>query len=237
MGAWIQFRGVKSSEMSLFVEQLPARPRAKKRMTDDKVVGRSGTLHTDTGAWEDVTLQCTLNLANQGRSGVYEWLSGSGDLIFSDDPTKAYHAQAIEQIEDKRRRSAGRDFDTLTCKFTCEPFRYEASPAQVTVTGGSGTIQPQGTVDADPWIFVTGSGDVTLTVGGRTVELSGLTANQTVLIDCDAKMCVLVNSTDTQVAITLADGEWPVMSASAATAIAVTGTVSSLVIQPNWRWI
>ena len=223
----------------MFVEEMPDRPRAKKRVTEDQVIGRSGKLHTDTGAWEGMQLTVKLNMWNKADpDDVAAWLSGYGALVISDDPDKCYRAHVVDQVTAARRRTpGGRNYDTVTVKFDCEPFRYESDPDQITITGET-SVQCQGTVNADPWIFVTGTGDVSVTVGDSTVELSGLTGSA-VLIDCDAKMCVLVDDPDTQVAVTLTNGEWPQFGVEGdTTTVSFEGEdVDEIKIQPNWRWI
>lgn len=236
---YIIFAGTDSRTMNMFVEEMPDRPRAKKRVTEDQVIGRSGKLHTDTGAWEMISLTVKLNMWDKANDkNVANWLSGYGTLVLSDDLTKCWRAHVIDEVTAARRRTpSGANYDTVTVKFQCEPFLYESAPAQITVTGET-SVQCQGTVNADPWIFVTATGDASVTVGENTVELSGMTGSA-VLIDCDAKMCVLVDDPDTQVAVTLTTGEWPEFGVSGDTvAVDIEGEdIDEVRIQPNWRWV
>lgn len=88
-----------------------------------------------------------------------------------------------------------------------------------------------GTADAAPVITVTGSGDVTLTIGAKTVTITGLAS--AITIDCDAGISVN-GATDLTGTVTM---DYPVTLPPGETAISWTGTVTSVTVAPKWRYI
>ena len=87
-----------------------------------------------------------------------------------------------------------------------------------------------GSVYSEPIITVTGSGDITLMVGKTIVELTDITSG--IVLDCALREAYL-GSTLMNDHMT---GEFPVLKPGM-NAISWTGTVTKVVIQPNWRWL
>ena len=81
---------------------------------------------------------------------------------------------------------------------------------------------------AEPVITVYGSGDVTLMVGTQIVELTGIT--DSITLDTPA-MEAYSGTTSMNSHMR---GEFPTLDVGA-TAISWSGSVSQVVVQPNWR--
>ena len=85
-------------------------------------------------------------------------------------------------------------------------------------------------VYSDPVITVTGSGDITLMVGTTIVELTGVSGS--IVIDSVLKEAykgtTLMNDH--------MNGEFPVLKPGA-NAISWTGTVTRVIVRPNWRYL
>lgn len=88
-----------------------------------------------------------------------------------------------------------------------------------------------GTADAAPVITVVGSGDITLTIGAKTVTITGLAS--AITIDCDAGISVN-GATDLTGTVTM---DYPVTLPPGENAISWTGTVTSVTISAPWRYI
>lgn len=85
-----------------------------------------------------------------------------------------------------------------------------------------------GCVFAEPVITVYGSGDITLMVGTQIVELTGIT--DSITLDTPAMEAYSgTTSMDSHMR-----GEFPTLDVGA-TAISWSGSVSQVVVQPNWR--
>lgn len=234
MAAWFKFKGVSSEAMGVYVTEYPPATIPEERAEFKPIPGRNGylTLLEGEHVYEDIilTLACFVHdLANLDE--IASWLRGSGDLILGNDESKCYRARAVNQIELKtvvRARSA-RTFDAV---FRCKPFRYETTPDMFTLYTGK-TLTNPGSVPAYPKLDVTGTGDVHITIGGRSIILTGI--GGTITIDCEA-MTAYRGAESVGGSIALSDGNWPYFPVGD-TAISWTGDVSRVVLHPNWRYL
>ena len=87
-----------------------------------------------------------------------------------------------------------------------------------------------GSVYSEPLMTVYGSGDITLMVGMTVIELTGISGS--IILDSVLKEAykgtTLMNEHMT--------GDFPVLKPSM-NAISWSGTVTRVVIQPNWRYL
>lgn len=102
------FRGVSTDTLTgVCVAQMPSHKKAGMRYSEYYVKGRDGALHVDEG-YENFDLTTTLVLINAGaetRYTVNAWADGTGKLITSDDPTRAYNASVKTGIEWQRLKA------------------------------------------------------------------------------------------------------------------------------------
>ena len=87
-----------------------------------------------------------------------------------------------------------------------------------------------GSVYSEPIITVTGSGDITLMVGTTIVELTDITSG--IVLDCALQEAYLGNTLMND----HMSGDFPVLKPGM-NAISWSGTVTSVVIKPNWRYL
>ena len=120
-------------------------------------------------------------------------------------------------------------FDTAKIRFTCNPYMFEAVDSQITLTETSSFTNP-GSATALPMIQVNGSGDASFSVNGNEIQISDMTANVPVYIDCDAGY-VYTASGATEIT-----GGFPELEMGTNT-ITIGSGVTSLVITPHWRWV
>ncbi|MEG2389013.1 MAG: hypothetical protein RSC90_10670 [Clostridia bacterium] len=236
MPAWIEFNGIRSTDMGVKIESLPADCAPKRRYVKETVPGRSGALMIDEGGYEPVVLTAVLNTAGTGNArAINAWLTGAGDLILSDTPNYCRRAVAIDGIAYKRLRIRDIEaYDTLTIKFQCDPFLYESDPESFLLDTNPKTLVNPGTVPAEPLLVISGTGRVVVTVGGVSVTLDGLVAGSPITIDCDAK-CAYKGAIANQVSMTLNDHAWPTLPIGDTT-IGWAGN-ASVKITPHWRWL
>ena len=114
--------------------------------------------------------------------------------------------------------------------FRCYPFFYADATDEITVTASGTMITNPGSVYSEPILTVTGSGDITLMIGTTIVELTNISGS--IVIDSVLQEAyqgtTLMNDH--------MNGEFPVLNLGA-NAISWTGTVTKVVIQPNWRYL
>jgi predicted phage tail component-like protein len=233
--AWIRFKGIQSDYMGVFIEALPSRCLPKRRMEKATIPGRMGCLYIDDGSYEPMTLTVVLNLNNVAdAAAVSAWLSGYGELVFSDEPDYVYRAVVMAAQKIKRRRFQKRNYDTLTVTFECDPCRYRAVEAVLQPENGGTMVNP-GTLPSLPLLRLScESGDGEIAVGGARVGISMAEAG-VVLIDCEARLAC-VEGTSERVTLTLKDRAWPEIPVGDC-AIAWSGCISGVTVEPRSRWL
>ena len=114
--------------------------------------------------------------------------------------------------------------------FRCYPFFYADAAANITVTTSGTIITNPGSVYSEPILTVTGSGNITLMVGTTIVEMEDISGS--IVLDCALKEAYL----GTTLMNDHMAGDFPVLKPGA-NAVSWSGTVTRVVIQPNWRFL
>ena len=123
--------------------------------------------------------------------------------------------------------------------FDCTPHRYSAVPENdmIRVISSGESITNPGTDDSMPLITVYGSGEGSLMIGSNTLLFDDLT--DPVHVDCKAKIAYTGDgsaSTPMLLATQHVTGEW-VRIAPGESLVSFTGGITSVVIEPRWRWL
>jgi predicted phage tail component-like protein len=218
-------------DFGLIVERRPIIPIPKRRIEQITVAGRNGSLTQDEGTYEDIEIPVEFALVD--RENVYErarliksWLMGSGSLVISDDADRLYKVKFIRLSDiDRFMVIVGR----FTATFVCEPFTYSTNDEPIILTSPT-TIYNPGTHYSDPYIKITGTGDITLTINGTPITLTGV--DTYIELDSDIGECYKAN-TPLNNKMT---GDFPKLQPEDNT-ITWTGTVSKIDLVPRWRWI
>lgn len=230
---YFTFKGKDSRDFGIVVINYPPPSVPAERASQLEIIGRSGALTQLEGSdvYKNLSLSvdCYINDLSR-RSEIAAWIRGSGDLILGCNPSRAYKARITNQIDFSK---VIRDNETRTFSlvFSCDPFQYEAEPENLLLFTMFELENPS-SIASNPLLVVYGSGDITLNIGETSVSLTNVDGNVT--IDSDAK--VAYTSVGTNVAITLEDEVWPEL-APGGNVINWSGSVSKLIVQPNWRWL
>lgn len=119
----------------------------------------------------------------------------------------------------------------IDVKLIMQPFRYQKSVDPVVLTA-SGTVNNPGTVYSEPLIEVEGDGDVSLTIGRKTMYL---TIKTKATIDCRQGKQNIYNATGA-VQNTLRKRGGFLEIPTGKVGVSFTGTVRKITIRPNWRY-
>lgn len=236
--AWFSFNGYRSTAFGVRLLSMPTRHHPGRKGEFVQIPGRNGALFQDEGAYEQISIPVHCILPDDSNiDAVSLWLSGDGDLVFGDEPERAYHARVVEDFS-RSNRSQHLHGQEFTITFDCDPFRYESNPADGIVVNTSGTfITNPGTAASAPLLYVAGTGDGTLMIGGNSLIFSGLTGH--IYVDCDAKIAYTGAGTAVSpmvLANHLLTGEWPEIEPGE-NAVTFTGGITSVIITPRWRWL
>ena len=237
MEPYFIFRGIDSRDIGVVVEDMFDVHRPKRNVQTIQVPGRDGRLTQDDGTYDTYTISGKINCFGAPLSDVYAWLSGSGDLILGDEPTRSIHASASAQIKNTRFRCDG-CYDSLQVSFDCQPFRYHVEQTEgandIILTSSPATVSNPGTHKSAPRLTIEGTGDAVLTIGTQILEATDLAGGVIV----DTELCECFDLTETALRndrVTLMDDKFPVLHPGA-NIISWTGDgVTKITITPRWR--
>ena len=116
-------------------------------------------------------------------------------------------------------------------KLIMQPFRYQKNVDPVVLTA-SGTINNPGTIYSEPIIEIEGDGDISLTIGRKTMYLAIKTK---VTIDCRQGKQNIYNATGA-VQNTLRKRGGFLEIPTGKVGVSFTGNVRKITIRPNWRY-
>lgn len=228
------WNGKNSYDCNIVVQRYPERTIAKRKYEVVSIPGRSGDLYFSQEAYENVTQEYEVYISAEkpklpvmARKAA-EWLSTPGyhELWDDYDPDVfrlAYYSGAVN-IE-----NIFNQFGRMTLSFSCKPQRFLTSGKEVREFQSPGKLYNPTGFNAKPEITVFGSGSGTVTIGGTTVSLSGL--SEYVVIDSDLqdayKGTLNCNSVMT--------GDFPEL-APGDNLISWTGGITGVKIIPRW-WV
>ena len=221
---------MKCTDYGIHVLNHPAISRPKERVTTQTVPGRSGTLTITEGdcVYDEFIAPCECIAPNPTSIPAFSaWLHGPGVVMFGNQPTGYYHARVSNQI-DFETVVRGRPNRKFTVNFRCQPFLYLLNIPDIVLTA-PGQVENLGTVFAEPIITVEGTGDIDLTIGEVVLGIAGLASSITIDVPQRLAYHDSINLTGS-----LTGDEWPALPMGA-TEISWTGSVSRIVISPNWR--
>lgn len=227
---YLIFRGVSTLDIGVFAAKMPAHAKPGMRYTEFQIQGRDGTVHTVDG-YDAFDMTCQLTMIRGDvytRDLINAWADGSGPLVSSDMPDRAWQASVLKPVEYERRVYDGfRCYDKAYVTFHCQPGMREAVPSVHTFES-TGSILNPGSMVAHPTIVVTGKGNCVFAVGGNTITLNNVSAPVT--LDCAAGYVYTPSGAAEMV------GDFPVLPMGQSQVVLGSG-VSKIEIQPNWRWL
>lgn len=228
---WFEFGGVSSVTNGLKLLALPNRPKPELRAGDPVIIpGRDGALWKTENSYNEFDLIVRAELLSTAvKSTINAWLNGRGVLRFSDATTRAYKARVLKQFDyEQKDGSTARKVIEIT--FRCQPCEYVYPIPQLTLANLTPITNP-GTRYAEPVITIVGSGDIMLTIGTRTLTITGLASQIT--LDMEAR--VAYNGSTNLGSIV--SGDWPLIVDPGVNAVLISGTVTSVTMVTNWRYI
>ena len=210
--------------------------RPEERVRHVEIPGRSGDLTETEG--EDIYnsyIQTATILVHGGyRAGkVFDWLRGSGYVTFSGEPDRKQAARIIGAVT-LNKHSYNLDWWAGEVQFYCQPFKQLLNEAKVTITSSGAAVRNSGDVSCRPmWKLTPSATSATVTVGGKTFTVTGLTSGTVIWIDSDSME--VWNAAKTALLTVNSTGEFPVLAAGNNT---VTGSGwSSIEIEKRERYL
>lgn len=236
MKPWFIWNNKNSDSMGLWVSKLPKISRAPERYEQVTIPGRAGALTLLEGEdvydsyVKEITVQ-TVN-TNPRLQEILAWLRGSGDLVVCTEINRVYRGRIVAAVEFER---IGNSLLQARIPILVEPLkrsRYPEANDRITITAASANLRNPGDVASKPVVSITGSGALTITIGGTAMAFTGVSG--TIVVDCDAEMVTQGGALWTG----SYSGEfWRIPAGASTFAKTGTGTLTSAVIDPAWRWV
>ena len=229
----ITWAGVSSKDLGLIVDQIPSMNRPARKMDVYNVPGRSGDIVVMQDAWENVEQSYTIwghgatrNSATDVGYTIAEWLfapSGYQELSDTFDPDHYRRAYFIGPFDVENTLTR---YGKATITFRCDPRRFVANVAPITLSATGNVMNPT-PFPSKPVITVSGSGNGSITAGGKTLTIAGIYDGM--VIDCEN---MTAYSGDTNLN-NLISGSFPIIP-SGEQEITLTGGITSIEVAPNW---
>lgn len=162
--------------------------RPEERVQHVEIPGRSGDLTELEG--EDIFnsyIQTATILVPGGYRvrEIYNWLKGAGYVTFHGEPDRKQAARIIGAIT-LNKHSRNLDWWVGDVQFYCQPLKQLLFENTVTITSSGSTVMNTGDVESRPKITAKASGtSMSITVGGKTLTISGLTSGNEYIIDSE----------------------------------------------------
>ena len=127
MRADLIYNGHSGREIAVALATRPSVPPAVMRGDWIDLGSVDGSMLSTDGTYENITIECQLNyVCPPEKVGIQyrrvkEWIRGSGELCFTDDPDVYYRVKAAQVAEYARRTKGGAD---LIAAFICDPYTY-----------------------------------------------------------------------------------------------------------------
>ena len=230
MNDWFTWKGMRCTDYGIHVVRQPEIIRPPERVTFQSVPGRSGALTTLEGqdVYDDFILSVDCWISDTSRLDEFcKWLKGNDKVTCANRQGGFYNAHIINQIPFEQVLR-GHHHRRFTVTFRCQPFFYLTGVPDITVTASGAFINNPGSMYSEPVLCILLMGDAEITVGSSYFRLTGLTGEVTV----DTP---LMETYKTYASCNAhMSGDYPTLQAGQ-NIIAWTGGVAQIVITPNWR--
>lgn len=177
---YVIINGVNSNTIpGLAINELPPISKPMQRSLIEEIDGRDGDLITKLGygAYDKIM---TIGLFHTfDINQVIAFFNGSGTITFSNEPDKVYNFTILDQIDYEKLLS----FKTATVTIHCQPFKYPTTNTPISLSTGDNTVANSGNVYSKPLLTITGSGTITVSLGGSQIFSIDMTDITTIAID------------------------------------------------------
>lgn len=227
------FNSKKSSDLGLIVEKATINKTPARPYDLQKIPGRAGMLIVNSSIDELENVEITYTVGckdiSANRDAIAECLFGAPSYakLVDSSETDCYRLAVCTSGQDWDEQIL--NFGTAKLVFSCKPFRFLTSGDTKTTLTAAGQITNPTAYSSLPYIKITGSGNITLSIGGQAFPFLNIGS----YIECDS---------DLQMVYTGASGKsdranfdtFPELVPGDNT-VSWTGTVSKVEIIPHWR--
>ena len=212
----------------LIICELPPISKPQMRVVETTVDGVDGSIIEELGyASYDKTISIGLR-AGADIDSITEYFTGSGDIVFSNEPNKYYKANIIQGIDYTRLLR----YRKANVTFRVQPFKYTYQEEEKSGTN-SITVTNSGNHTAKPVITIKGTGTVELSVNGTLIcRYTFPSGDGTVILDSEKQDAYYGADLKNRNMV----GEFPSL-AKGENVISCSGSVTEISIERYSRWL
>ena len=220
--------GEYSFDNNIYVQQLPPLIIPERRVEEIEVLERDGCLNIDEGTYKPFTKTCVVYYNGKYLDKIANFLQ-DGDVIFSNSLDRYYKCKVYTQIEGTYLFADGEDkWYSLEIYFRCQPFGYSLQNEEITLTT-PGIIFNPCSFYSKPKITIYGSGEsILFYVNGNEIQIKNIDKHITIDSTLRETKKGTTPANDKKI------GDYPKLEVGDNT-ISWDGTVTKVIIQPNWR--
>lgn len=215
----------------ILISELPPITKPGMRVRETVIDGVDGSIIEEFG-YESYDKSVTVGLKiGADVDKVIEFFTGSGEVVFSNEPDKYYIARIIKNIDFSRLLR----YRVAKVTFRVQPFKFRRAEVtrEVTSENRSLVIRNDGNYVARPIITITGSGTIKLFLNNRQVCQYTFPEDDNVVVLDSEKQDAYVGNILKNRNMT---GEFPVFE-KGINAITWSGTVESIRVSKYSRWL
>ena len=223
----VQYKDTTSEDLGLICVDVGRRQGAEEQLETYSIPYRDDepTVHTDTFLpYLRPMVFASKNAAN--FKNIAKWLQGYGKLRTSKDPGGYFKANVISQ-RPVSRHSLNYDYIQVVFKINPGFFFLDSGDTPIPI-GAPGTITNIGTHTAKPYMKITGSGNIDITINGRMFSLIGIVEYIELDSETEYAYRATANAGDKM------EGDFPYFDAGD-NLISWVGIVTNIQIIPRWR--
>ncbi|NFH48826.1 phage tail protein [Clostridium sporogenes] len=217
------WKGIHSNEKGLKIISLPNITTPEKREEKIIIPGRDGYLTQSDESYEGEVKPVEFDYLDDRFDGIKQWLTGSGEVIFSNEPDRYYKARIINKLDLARVLEK---FHSGIIQFDCQPFGYLQDESIQIIT--QTTIYNQTNVNSQPYIKIYGNGYATLKINNEIIKFTNI--SDYIELDSEMMECYKSNVPLNHLMI----GNFPIFQVGGNN-ISWTGNISKIEIIPRWR--
>lgn len=178
---WFEFNEINSAEMDVRLTGVHVYSRGEQRGSQEEVSGRSGYVWLSDGATGAFDIKRTC-LAPQSRlREIAAWLTGSGQLRFSNEEGAMYDARVNDRLDFKFYARGEDPLFEFEVTFSCQPFPRmwpEVDPVEIIFREDQPRpyvdLPNPGTAPSLPRVEIRGNGYFSVTIGKQTIFFSNI---------------------------------------------------------------
>lgn len=175
------FNDVNSKDRGVIVNNLPPISKPERSFEEINVPGRNGNLYIDNKCYNSFQYEitCTLMPGSNIRT-IAQWLNGLGKLTICTELDKFYNVVIKNQIDFEQVYRVCNEFTII---FDVNPIAYSVREKELTLTNNTQFIIKESTYEIKPYLKISGSGNITLTINNKSVVLKSI--QEYIELDCE----------------------------------------------------